>query len=68
MPAAYMAEVHAGRVRRVAIEDQEVIIGVSTTFGRFRSPYRESDDAGLPNQLRALGVEVVFKKSPLGLI
>jgi hypothetical protein len=63
-----MPEVRAGHVRRVVLEDEAAITGVSATRGAFRSIVRKPDDAALPAQLRALGVEVRFEKSPLGLI
>jgi hypothetical protein len=63
----FMDEVRDGHVRRVEIEDQEVILSQSTTRGRFRSNFDKVRDAGLPDQLRALGVEVRFSTSPLGI-
>jgi hypothetical protein len=66
--AEFMAEVRAGHVSSIAIEDQEVITGISSTRGAFRTSYRKGEDGGLPAELRAMGVEVRFEKSPLGLI
>jgi hypothetical protein len=63
----FMDQVRAGHVHRVEIEDQEVIIGESTTRGRFRSNFDKVRDARLPDQLRALGVEVRSSTSPLGI-
>lgn len=65
--AEFMDEVQAGHVRRVEIEDQEVILGDSATRGAFRSGFDRKHDAGLPDELRALGVEVWFSKSPPGI-
>jgi hypothetical protein len=66
--AEFMAEVRAGHVRRIEIEDQEVIIAESSTRGEFRTGFDRKVDVNLPAELRALGVEVYFSKSPLGLI
>lgn len=62
-----LSEVGERRVRKVVVYDNEVITGVSTTRGRFRTPLKPNG-AGLIAELRALGVEVVFEKSGLGLI
>jgi hypothetical protein len=53
-----MDEVHAGQVRRVEIEDQGVIFSESTRRGPFRAEFGRVRDAQLPDELRALGVEV----------
>src|SRR6516225_11578827 len=37
--AEFMAEVRAGHVRRVEIREQEVIIGESSTRGKFRTEF-----------------------------
>ena len=66
--AEFMAEVRAGHVSRIEIEDQQVITGVSTARGAFRTGFDKSGDAGLPDQLRSLGVEVRVTRSALGLI
>lgn len=66
--AEFLEEVHAGHVRSIVIEDQEVITGVSSTRGAFHTGFRKAEDKGLPVALRALGVEIRFEKSPLGLI
>jgi ATP-dependent Zn protease len=63
----FLAEVHAGHVRRIEIQDQEVILSESTTHGRFRTDFSKARDNGLPNELRALGIEVWFTKSPPGI-
>jgi hypothetical protein len=59
--------VHAGQVRRVEIEDQGVIFSKSTRRGPFRTEFDRVRDAQLPDELRALGVEVRFSKSSLGI-
>lgn len=64
----FLTEVRDGHVRKVEIEDSEVILGVSSVRGPFRSVYRRGEDAGLADELHALGVETVFTKSSLGLI
>ena len=65
--AEFMDEVRAGRVHRIEIEDQEVILSESTTRGEFRTGFDKTRDAGLPDELRALGIEVWFSKSPPGI-
>ena len=65
--AAFMDEVRAGHVRRVEIQDQEVILSESTTRGPFHTGFDEARDAGLPDELRALGIEVWFSNSPPGI-
>ena len=65
--AEFMAEVRAGHVRRVEIRDQEVIIAESSTRGKFRTEFDRNKDVDLPAELRALGIEVLFSKSPLGI-
>lgn len=65
--AEFLAEVRAGRVQKIEIEDQEVILSESTALGPFRTGFDKAQDAGLPAQLRALGVEVWFSKSPPGI-
>jgi hypothetical protein len=62
--AEFMAEVSAGHIHRIEIEDQEVIIGQSSTRGEFRTSFDRIKDADLPTELRALGVDVWFSKSP----
>jgi hypothetical protein len=66
--AEFLAEFRQGRVAKVIIEDQEVITGVSSTRGPFRTPVHKMQDGSLVGQLRALGVQVVFEKSLPGLI
>jgi hypothetical protein len=63
----FVAEIRAGHVRRIEIDDQEVIIGESSTRGEFRTGFDRSEDAGLPAELRAIGVEVWFSTSPPGI-
>ena len=62
-----MDEVRAGQVRRVEIEDQRVIFSESRRRGPFRTEFDHIRDAQLPNELRALGVEVRLSKSSLGI-
>ena len=62
--AEFMAEVRAGHVRRVEINDQEVILTESSTRGAFRTGFDRRQDAGLPAELRAQGIEVWFSRSP----
>ena len=64
----FLTEVREGHVHKVVIEDQERIIGSSSTKGRFLTPYNKAADAQLAGELRALGVEVVFQESSPGLI
>jgi hypothetical protein len=64
----FLAEVRDGHIQKVVIEDTEVILGVSSVRGAFRSPYRREQDSRLANMLRAQGVETVFTKSAPGLI
>jgi hypothetical protein len=66
--AEFMAEVRAGHVRKVIIEDHQVITGESSARGPFRTIYKEPEDANLVAELRAQGVEVVFETSTPGLI
>lgn len=65
--AEFLAEVRAGHVKKVEIEDKEVILSESTTLGPFRTGFDRRQDASLPDELRALGVEVWFSKSPPGI-
>jgi hypothetical protein len=66
--AEFLAEVQAGHVRSIVIEDQEIITGVSTTRGAFRTGFHKTNDAELPAELRIRGVEIRFEKSRPGLI
>ena len=66
--AEFLDEVHRGHITRIEIEDRQVIIGVSTARGAFRTDFRSPDDDALPDQLRSLGVEVRFVRSTPGLI
>jgi hypothetical protein len=61
--AEFLAEVGAGRVRRIVVEDRQVIVGEDSARGRFRTPYNERKDANFLNDLRAQGVEVLFDDS-----
>lgn len=49
------------------LEDHEVIIAESSTRGEFRTDFRRKEDVNLPAELRALGIEVSFSKSPPGI-
>lgn len=59
----FLAEVRAGHVHKVVIEDHQVITSESSTRGRFRTDYKEPEDAHLAAELRAQGVEVLFDTS-----
>jgi len=63
----FLAEVRAGHVHRIVVEDRQVITGESSTRGAFRTRYKESEDANLLAGLRDQGVEVLFDNST-GLI
>jgi hypothetical protein len=63
----FLAEVRAGHVHKVVIEDQEVITAVSSTRGEFRTGFKAGDN-DLLAELRARGIEVVSEKSTPGLI
>lgn len=63
----FIEEVRSGHVRKITITDHQVITGVSTARGEFRTPYQQ-DERDLIVELRSLGVEIVFKDSGLGLI
>ena len=65
--AEFMIEVRAGHVRQIEIEDQEIILGKSSTRGEFRTDFNRKEDVDLPAELRARGVEVWFSKSSLGV-
>src|SRR4051812_19353325 len=65
--AELMAEARAGHIRGVSIEDQDIILGESVSSGRFRSPFDRRRDAGLTDELHALGVEVRYTRSPPGI-
>jgi hypothetical protein len=60
----FMDEVRAGHIHKIEIEDQEVILSESTTRGPFRSGFDRKRDAGLPDELRALGVEIWYSTTP----
>jgi hypothetical protein len=59
--AEIMAELRAGHVRKIEIEDQDVIIG-SSTRGEFRTGFNGREDVDLPAELRNLGVEVAVSR------
>jgi hypothetical protein len=63
----FMAEVRAGHVHKVEIHDQEVIIGESSTRGKFRTNFDRNKDANLPAELDAIGVQVLSSRSMLGV-
>ena len=63
--AEFWDEVHAGHVRKIEIHEQETILSESTTRGGFRTGFDKLKDAGLPDELRALGVEVWYSAPPL---
>jgi hypothetical protein len=65
--AEFLDEVRAGHVHSIEIEDQEVILSESTIRGPFRTDFNKARDAGLPDELRALGVDVWFSRSPPGI-
>ena len=65
--AEFLDEVRAGHVNRIDIEDQETILGESSTRGEFRSGFDKKRDADLPDALRTLGIEVRYSKSALGI-
>jgi hypothetical protein len=60
--AEFMAELRAGHVRKIEIEDQDVIIGKSSTRGEFRTGFNGREDVDLPAELRNLGVEVAVSR------
>jgi hypothetical protein len=62
--AEFMAEVRAGHVHRVEIEDHDVILSESAIRGPFRTGFDKAADADLAGELRALGVEVWYSRSP----
>jgi hypothetical protein len=62
-----IAEAQSGSVHEVIVVDGEVITGESTKRGRFRVPLRKGDKT-LIDELSALGVEVKYETSPVGLI
>jgi hypothetical protein len=62
-----IAEVHFGYVHQVVIVDDAVVTAVSTRRGPFRVVLRPGDQ-GLIDELPAMGVEVRFETTPLGLI
>jgi hypothetical protein len=64
----FLVEIREGHVRKVVVEDHEVITGVSTTRGPFRTAFKKQSDQALVTELRSLGVEVEFEESTPGLI
>jgi len=65
--AEFLEEVRASHVNKIEIEDQEVILGESRARGPFRTGFDQARDAGLPDQMRAWGIEVWYSKSPPGI-
>ena len=63
----FLDEVRAGHVRKIEIADQAVIVGQSTVRGEFRTGFDRCKDRGLPDELRAMGVEIWYSKSPPGI-
>jgi hypothetical protein len=59
-----MTEIRAGRLNQIEIEDDDIILGESAKYGRFRSPFDPKRDAGLPEALRSLGVVILYSRSP----
>jgi hypothetical protein len=62
-----IAEARAGYVRQVVVVDREIIRAVSTRRGAFRVVL-PTGDKSLIEELSAMGVEVKFETTPLGLI
>jgi hypothetical protein len=62
-----IAEVQAGYVHEVVVVDKEVVTGVSTRRGAFRVTLPR-DDHSLIDQLSAMGINVKYETTPLGLI
>ena len=60
-------EVRAGHVRSIEIYDQALILSTSETRGRFRTEFDKKRDAGLPDEMRGLGIEVWYSQSPPGI-
>jgi hypothetical protein len=65
--AEFLDEIRAGHIQSIDIEDQDVIFSESTTRGRFFTKFNKARDAGLPDKLRSLGIEVWYSKSPPGI-
>lgn len=63
----FLAEVKAGHVPKVEIYEEEWMLSESTEIGPFRTPYDRKRDAGLADQLRAVGIEVWYSYSPPGI-
>jgi hypothetical protein len=63
----FLDEVRAGHVRSIEIYDQAVILSESETRGRFRTEFDKKRDAGLPDEMRALRIEVWYSQSPPGI-
>ena len=63
----FMDEVRAGRLRKIEIQDQDVIIGESTARGAFRTAFDRVRDADLVDNLRSLGIEIWYSESGPGL-
>jgi hypothetical protein len=62
--AEFLTEVRSGHVQKITITDDNVITGVSTARGEFRTPYKSNEkEKELLAELRDLGVEIGFEKS-----
>ncbi|HEV2200185.1 MAG TPA: hypothetical protein VGR73_10205 [Bryobacteraceae bacterium] len=62
--AEFLAEVRGGHARKITIVDGQVITGVSTARGEFRTAYKSNaKEKQLLAELRDLGVEIVSDKS-----
>ncbi len=62
----FLAEARAGHIRSVVIADQEVITGESATRGPFRTRMQPRDTA-LLEELRSLGVEILYERPDPGV-
>jgi len=62
-----IAEVQSDYVHEVVVVDKEVVTGVSTRRGAFRV-ILPRDVRSLIDQLAAMGVNVKYETTPLGLI
>src|SRR5437763_3408494 len=65
--AEFLAEVRAGHLRSVEIQDQDVIFSESTTRGHFFTKFDKVHDSGLPDELRTSGIAVWYSRSPPGI-
>jgi len=62
-----IGEVQSGYVHEVVIVDKEVVTGISSRRGPFRVPLR-GGAGSLIDQLSAMGVDLKYETTPLGLI